>query len=91
MTARELASIFTNGPVIFWLLNFLWLAVLAAPLSWLWNMSVAPLFSVPALSYGRALGLLLLWYVLWLAYAGMKWSTASPTERSSMHGGNRDE
>ncbi len=81
MNIREFISIFTSPPVALWFLNVAWLAVLAAPVSWLWDMSVAPLLSLPTLSYGRALGLLLLWLCLWLAHAGMKWSIRSEMQQ----------
>lgn len=63
MNTREFVSIFTSAAVVVWLLNILWIAVLAAPVSWLWNLSVTPLFNLPSLSYGRALGLLRLTHV----------------------------
>ncbi len=93
MNTREFISIFTSPPVALWFLNVIWFAVLAAPISWLWNVSVAPLLTLPTLSYGRALGLLLLWLCVWLAHVGMKWSIRSEAqqpERPSRGGRTHD-
>lgn len=74
MTIREFISIFTAAAVVTWIANILWLAVLAAPISWLWNVAVVPLGPFPPISYGRAYGLLLLWFLLQQAHIGVKLS-----------------
>lgn len=74
MNLREFASIFTIAAVAVWVLNILWLAVLAAPVAWLWDWAVAPFGVLPALSYSRVFALLVLWFLLRLAHAGVKLS-----------------
>lgn len=49
MGVADLASILTAGAVTVWILNILWLAVLAAPISWLWNWAAVPLGALPAI------------------------------------------
>ena len=66
-----IVSVLSFGALI---LNVAWLAVLALPFSWLWNLTLVPLASVPAICYGRAVGILLLWLILQLAGEGVKLS-----------------
>jgi len=71
MTIREFASIFTTAAVVAWFLNVAWLAVLAAPVSLLWNWAAVPLIGLPSIGYCRAFGLLLLWFLLRLCHLGV--------------------
>jgi hypothetical protein len=73
--ATEFVSIFTTTAIATWTLNVLWLAVLAAPVSLLWNSAVVPLGALPSIGYGRAFGLLLLWFVLRQGHVGVQLST----------------
>lgn len=77
MPIREFISIFTTAAVAIWVLNVLWLAVLAAPITWLWNRTVVPLGFLPAVGYWRVFGMLLLWFLLRLAHTGVKVSARS--------------
>jgi hypothetical protein len=77
MRLRQFLSIFTAAAVATWIFNILWLAVLAAPVSWLWNHAVAPLGGLPDIGYGRTFGLLLFWFLLCLAHAGVTLSAIS--------------
>jgi hypothetical protein len=52
-------------------LNAVLAAALAFPFMWLWNAALAPL-GPPAIGYWRALGFLLLWWVLRTAGKGFK-------------------
>lgn len=72
MTIREFISIFTAAAVVAWALNIAWLVVLAAPVSLLWNQAAAPLGGLPCIGYWRALGLLLLWFLLRMCHLGVK-------------------
>ncbi|HVZ65086.1 MAG TPA: hypothetical protein VG936_10990 [Lacunisphaera sp.] len=75
--AADFASIFTAGAVTLWTINILWLAVLAAPFSWVWNWAAVPLGSLPAIGYVRVFGLLMLWFLLRQAHVGLKLSARS--------------
>jgi len=81
MTIRQFVSLFTATAVATWILNILLIAVLAAPVSWLWNWAVVPLGSLPALTYSRAFGLLVLWFLLRLAHVGVKVSAKSQASK----------
>lgn len=77
MSIREFISIFTTSAVAIWVLNVLWLAILAAPITWTCNRTVVPLGLLPAVGYWRVLGMLLLWFLLRLAHIGVKVSAKS--------------
>jgi hypothetical protein len=81
MTIRELISIFTTAAVVAWALNIVWLAVLAAPVSVLWNWAVVPLGGLPGIGYWRAFGLLLLWFLLRMCHVGVNVSAKSDLSR----------
>ena len=81
MTIRNFISIFTLAAVVAWALNIAWLAVLAAPVSLLWNWAVVPLGGLPGIGYWRAFGLLLLWFLLRLCLVGVKVSGKSDLSR----------
>ena len=55
-------------------LNVLWLAVLALPFSWLWNWTLVSLVHAPEIDYEHAFGVLLLWFILHLVSDGVKLS-----------------
>lgn len=74
MNIREFVSIFTTTAVVAWIANVAWLAILAAPISWTWNWTMVPFGTFPHISYGRAYGLLLLWFLLRQAHVGLKLS-----------------
>jgi hypothetical protein len=69
------AAIFGAMALTSWLLTLVEIAVLAAPFAWLWNYAIVPMSRLPSISYGRALGMLLLWYIVRLAGAGVSLST----------------
>ena len=81
MTTRNFVSIFTAAAVVTWLLNVVWLAVLAAPVSLLWNWAAVPLGGLPSIGYWRAFGLLLLWFLLRLCHIGVKVTGKSDLSR----------
>lgn len=81
MIIRKFASIFTTAALVIWALNIAWLAVLAAPISWLWNHAAMPLGGLPQIGYLRALGLLILWFLLCNCHLGVKIS-AKQAQRS---------
>lgn len=72
MTIRNFITIFTTAALAAWVVNVIFLLVLAAPLSWLWNHAVVPIFgSMPIIDYPRTVGLLLFWSLLKRAHTGM--------------------
>lgn len=74
MTARTIITLFSTGAIAALLINVVWTAIVAAPISWLWSRVVAPLTKLPAISYGQALGMLLLWLLLRLTMVGIQLS-----------------
>jgi hypothetical protein len=56
------------------LLNLLFIAGLALPASWLWNVALVPIASVPCIGFARAFGLLLLVHLITLAIKGVELS-----------------
>ena len=81
MTIREFISIFTTAAVAIWVINVLWLAVLAAPISWLCNRTIVPLGLLPAVGYWRVFGMLCLWFLLRLAHIGVTVSAKSKASK----------
>ena len=70
-------SIFTAFVVAAWALNIVWFAILALPISWLWNWAVVPLVNAPKVGYFQALGILVLWFLLRISQIGI---SAKPRE-----------
>jgi hypothetical protein len=72
MTIRNLTTILTTAALATWILDVIFLLILAAPLSWLWNHAVAPILgSMPTIGYTRTVGLLLFWSLLKRAHTGL--------------------
>jgi hypothetical protein len=74
MNTRTIVTYFSKAAIVALLLNILWIAAVAAPISWLWNLVVVPLSMLPAITYRQALGLLMLWFLLKLSTAGFQLS-----------------
>lgn len=53
-------------------MNAIWLFVLAMPFAWLWNRALVPIVHVPEIGFWRSFGLLLLCHIIVLAGSGIK-------------------
>jgi hypothetical protein len=74
MNARTIVTHFSKAAILAILLNVLWVAAVAAPISWLWNHVVVPLGRLPVISYKQALGFIMLWLLLKASTAGFQLS-----------------
>lgn len=72
MNVRTVITYFWKTAALSVLLNILWLAAMAAPISWLWNWIVVPLGKMPVLSYKQALGLIVLCFLIKHAFSGLQ-------------------